>query len=224
MNNDGHTDLLVNGYIGTYTPIAVLDNSNDTFKLIFLGYSFGPSCKIVKSIKKNDQTLILLPTNKLFLDAKNNYIEYTTVDTLIYRFDTFIELNTKVVDYKIESIKFETHCYGTCPIFSIELDKTGKAIYNAGDNDIKPDVFKTTIKSKDSKEIYSLLNYINIKKLRDYYTWGVINLPTCITTIKFTDGSTKKITDQGQEGTYGLTKLYALFFALRENQNWQKVN
>jgi hypothetical protein len=67
-----------------------------------------------------------------------------------------------------------------------------------------------------------VLNYINIGETKNYYAVGWTDDLTCFLTIKFTGGSTKKIKDYGERGTFGLRKLYSLFFDLRNSQHWTK--
>ncbi len=111
-------------------------------------------------------------------------------------------------------------CFGTCPVFSIDVDVAGKATYTAGKYSTEEGIFRSRINPNDLNQIRDLINYIGIKDLKDYYRVNWSDYPTCWITVKFDDGSSKKIEDYGELGTFGLRKLYKLFFELRNNQDW----
>jgi hypothetical protein len=227
FNNDGLTDLLVIGYWHEYTSYVAIDKGNNKFKLISIYYSPFSGCEITRVSKINGSPVLLFHTNKgeVNPNEKRLYMlkEIPITDTLIYKFDAFVELNKDPSEYKIASIKFETtRCFGTCPVFSIEINKSGNATYNAGIYSQQEGVFKTYINSNALKEIYDLINYTSIKKLKDDYEVNWTDSPTCFLTVKFSDGTEKKIKDYGELGTFGLQKLYAIFFDLRNSQYWQQ--
>jgi len=224
FNGDGRTDLLVNGYWYNYATYLAIDVGNDKFKLITLSYSPFEKCEISNTISSPYGQLVLFHTNKPDQNSGDNFRKrYPETDTLIYKFESFVEFNKTEAKYNIHSIKFHSGmCLGTCPDFDIEIDKYGQATYNAGMYSPNQGIFEGKIQSKDLDAILNLLNYINVKRLRDNYSVSWTDSPTCTLTIKFSDGSVKKIQDYGEEGTFGLRSVYSLFFALRGNQDWKK--
>jgi len=151
-------------------------------------------------------------------------------ETSIYLLNDFVEFNKKQKMYDIEEIKFRTtRCFGTCPQFNIEIDKSKNAIFDAiyynrknkNDNEIKGK-FKAVIKDIDFNNILNLLNIIDFPKLNDNYSIGRRDYPTCFLTITYDNGKIKKITDYGLSGTSELKELYSLMFELRFNQKWEK--
>lgn len=222
FNNDGLSDLLVIGFFEDLEIIYVaIDQGNNNFKLIPIKGDLFSGCNIVESIKVNNQFFLLHHTN---MDNTFGSKKTFETDTLTYKFYGFIELNTEPLTIGIQSIKVETtRCFGTCPVFSIVINQKGKAIYTAGQFSKKIGVFETYVESEKLKEIYDVIHYINPLKLKDKYNLDVTDLPSVTLEITFTNGTTKKIIDYGESGTFGLSKVYALMFALRDNQNWTKA-
>ena len=148
---------------------------------------------------------------------------------LIFKFGDFIEFNKSPKTYKIEKIEYTTGmCFGTCPAFSIEINKDRKGTFKAEYYNTKTKnskevngTFKTDINEKSYSEIIGLLNYIDFPNLKDDYSVSWTDDQTCNLTITYNNGQKKKIKDYGLIGTYGLDRLYQLFFELRFNQNWK---
>ena len=145
--------------------------------------------------------------------------------------EDFIELNKKQKMYHIEKIEYQTtRCFGTCPQFKIVIDKSKNATFDAqhhnrkdkNEKEIKGK-YKATIKDKDFDEIVNFLNDIDFPNLKDNYTVGRKDYPSCFLTITYDNGKLKKISDLGLSGTSGLKKIYNLLFELRFNQEWEKM-
>ena len=155
---------------------------------------------------------------------KVNYFEVGRTDTLIHKFGGFIELtrinkNTPA----IESIYFSTTpCFGTCPVFNLNIFKDRTAYYLRDDSfEESAGNFRTTINQTQWNEITELIKYINISELKDNYFFSATDMQSSKLMIYFSDGSKKGITDYGLQGTLGLVRLYNLLFALRFNQQWR---
>lgn len=222
FNDDGHTDLLVTVLWDNYTSYVAIDKGDNTFKLININYSPFTNCELINTVNINNKQLILFHYTK----PADHITQKTTpeTDTLVFKFNSFIELSNDITAYKINSILFSTGpCEGSCPIFSMKIDKRGNATYNAISLNKKDGNFKATIKKEDLDTILSLLNYINIKQLKNKYSVNWFDAPGCSIKIKFVDGSVKTISDYGEQGTFGLKRLYALLFDLRDSQNWVSV-
>ncbi|WP_429384055.1 hypothetical protein [Mucilaginibacter sp. UYCu711] len=249
FNTDKNTDLLVEVLDSNYPPtyLIAIDIGYNQFQLIHLGLREGD--KIVDIIKDNEVPLIVFSSSsyiypKGYLPKKKE----THLDTLIYKFGGFVELNRDPSHYKIDSITFSSlwGWYGrenTPPKFvekpdnMIVINHSGKAVLTNNRTNVfytvakgqKPPrdpkttvgVFKGKIKKADLEEIYNLINYISIKKLNDRYTIYVTDLDSSYLCIKFADGSVKLIADYGNQATWGLRSLFSKLYALRGNQNWK---
>jgi len=209
FNEDGLTDLSVILYWYNYGVYVVMDDGHDDFKLIPLSYNIHEKCKLAKSIILKGKPALLFSEKKL-------------IDTLIYKYYGFIELNNHPPDYSIDSIEFRTGaCYGNCPVFSIKIGKDRKAVYEAGMYNPKQGKFTSTLEYDKSEAIFDLIKYLDVKKLNDMYNVSWTDDQTCWLTVKFTDGTVKMIRDYGLKGTFGLRMLYSVFLDLRVSQEWK---
>ncbi|MBS1918723.1 MAG: VCBS repeat-containing protein [Bacteroidetes bacterium] len=225
FNGDGRTDLLVLLYWYDYGVYSVIDNGDGTFKFLTLSYNIYEKCELAKAFKENNQQLLLYYQKiQKWVKTKNNqgYKLYPEMDTLIYKYGGFVERNFHLSNYAIDSIEFRTSaCYGSCPVFSIALDKKGNGVYNAKTYNPKQGTFTTLLDKENLNKIIGLINYISINDLQDNYRVSWTDDQTCWVRIRFTDGSIKEIEDYGLKGTFGLRLLYSIFFDLRGNQNWR---
>jgi hypothetical protein len=223
FNGDGLTDLLVIGLWENYTTFVAIDQGNNKFKLIRLIYSTFEQCEVSKTIPSVYGPLLLFHTNKPSPVKSLYYNKLPETDTLIYKFGAFVELNKQSANYKIDTIIFQSGtCLGTCPHFKIKIDKSGFGVYEAGSYSERQGLFKATISAGKLNELKQLLNYVNVKSLKNNYSVNWTDSPGSTLYIRFSDGSTKLIADYGEEGTFGLRQVYQLFFALANNQNWVK--
>jgi len=227
INNDGLTDLFVIGYWDNeYLSLVAIDIGNNKFKLITLNYGF-PECQIAQVCKDGTLPLLLFHSRKAQFNPNEKRLyewkEIPVTDTLIYKFNNFIERNRNPSAYEIQTVKFETgRCFGTCPVYSIEFNKTGPVTYIAGMYSPEEGTFIGYITSAKRKEIHDLLNYISVKNLKDDYEVDWTDDATCWLTVTFSDGSVKKIKDYGEVGTFGLRTLYSLFLELRDKEDWRQ--
>jgi len=229
VNNDGLMDLFVIGYWGDgdYLSLVAIDIGNNKFKLVSLNYGLFLECQVAQVYKEGTLPLFLFHSKKLDYNPteKRLYMqkEVPATDTLIYKFDSFVERNKSPSVYEIQTIKFETgRCFGECPVYSIEFNKTGPVTYIAGMYSPREGTFISYISPTKRKEIYDLLNYISVKKLKDDYEVDWTDDATCWLTVTFSDGSVKKIKDYGEIGTFGLRSIYALFTEMRDKEDWRE--
>lgn len=223
FNNDGRTDLLVHVYWYDYGVYVIMDRGDGTFKLLTLSYNIHEKCVMAKPVKSGNQTLLLFYEKKQIYGRPTNDIKSANpIDSLVYKFGNFVELNREPSAYGIDSIEYRTsYCYGSCPVFSISSDNDGNAIYDAGTYNPKQGKFSARIKNENLEEILGLIDYLSIKNLDNNYSVPWTDDQTCWLRIKFNDGTVKEIRDYGLKGTFGLRLLYNIFFDLRGNQDWK---
>jgi len=209
FNQDGLTDLVVILYWYDYGVYVVMDNGHNNFKLHTLSYNIYEKCELAKAINSKGQPLLLFSEKK-------------KIDTLVYKYYDFVELNRHPSEYEIDSIEFRTGpCYGSCPVFSIKIGKDRKAVYEAGIYNPKQGKFSSELEFDKSEALFDLIKYLNIKKLNDTYNVSWTEDQTCWLTVKFSDGSVKTIRDYGLKGTFGLRMVYSIFLDLRVSQQWR---
>jgi hypothetical protein len=185
LNNDGRTDLLVNMHYINYGVFAIIDKSNRKFLVDYIGYSDFEHCELAKTIKSAYGQLVLFHTQTSTRNIDGKTQMFPEADTLIYKFDDFIELNKKPSTAKIASVKFHSGtCYGTCPDFQIKIDSKGNGSYQGNIYDKRKGRYNTTIKSADLKYLFELLAYIDVKKLKNNYAIGSTDASTCWLTVK----------------------------------------
>lgn len=249
FNKDGLTDLFaiiyqqdtVNSHSPEYKVYVVIAQKNNKYQLNEIPEYFMFNCYSAKPVVVNNHSCILYRHYKTDYTVdtlpgidtiygmamprlKTNYFEVGRTDTLIYKFGGFIELKTinKSIP-TIKSIYYETtSCLGPCPIFSLNIFNNGAAYYIRSENlDETSGNFRGEINPIQLNEIISLLNYISISDLDNYYSVNATDMQSCKLKVYFADGSSKEINDYGLRGTLGLVRLYDLLFALRLNQQWK---
>jgi hypothetical protein len=200
-----------------------MDNGNGSFKLHTLSYNIYEKCELAKANNTtNEESLLYYQKKHIPISGSKNTKSEDAIDTLVYKYDGFVELNRKPAVYDIDSISFRTgYCYGNCPVFTIAMDKNGNATYEAGTYNPKMGKFSGVIKKEDLDRIVGLLNYTNFSQLANEYKVSWTDDQTSWLRVRFSDGRVKEIQDYGMKGSFGLRLLYSIFFDLRGNQNWK---
>lgn len=241
FNQDGLTDLFVIVFKKTkysaehYSMYTILDKGDNEFDLRELPEAFMPYCHAAMPIYINERPLLLYRhyEQKYVLDTAVNenivgghdvhYYQVGFTDTLIYQYGGFIEMNTKPTSNKaIASIFYESKiCYGNCPVFKMNIFSDGRAGYWAEMFNDREGVFGGTILPAQLKEVWGLMEYIDIGSLNDNYEVVGLHRRRCALRVCFTDGTIKQIDDYGMQGTLGLARLYDLITDLRNSQTWK---
>lgn len=114
-------------------------------------------------------------------------------------------------------------CFGSCPVYIIDILKNGKIYLNAKDH-VKNDL-KGNYVAKLTAEDKKILSALDLKGLKDKYgERNVSDLPSTDIEISFTGGSIQKTNDYGNHGTPELEKLYALIDSFIANKKWEKAD
>jgi hypothetical protein len=220
INNDGATDLIVDAK----RLLAFLWKANGKAEIIpldggiFIVYRYS----LASVAKKDAETLL---TIRLVMAPGMPEQDIYVEKTLVYKFGGFLEYNAKPDDLKVEKILFSTSgCYGTCPVFDMEIDKDGKAAYNAKHyNDLQDGKFSGTIGSPVYAKIVQNINYIGLQDLKPEYSVPWTDDQTATLTITYNGGKKKTISDYGMIGTFGLKLLYGQLSDLRGTVDWTKL-
>jgi hypothetical protein len=225
FNGDGRTDLLVLLYWYDYGVYSVIDNGDGTFKFLTLSYNIYEKCELAKVFKENGQQLLLYYQKiqkQVQVNNNRGFKSVPEIDTLIYKYGGFVERNRHPSDYAFDSIEYSTSaCFGSCPVFSIDMDKNGNAVYKAEVYNSKRGKFTATLKKENLNAITGLINYLSVAELNNSFRVNWTDDQTCWLRIRFSDGTIKEISDYGLKGTFGLRLLYSMFFDLRSTQDWK---
>jgi hypothetical protein len=228
FDNNGYTDL-----------IAMSKYENQDFN-VFVVYSYGKEQFQIKPISRGSLGNCIYPKLKyidglpaltMFTLQENTLFKKINKQDLLFKYGGFIEYNSHPTAHNIESIRVDfSPCYGRCPIFEISIDEDLRARYVATEFNYKNNLnsledvkgeFEGKISPQTFKEICGLLNYIDFSSLKENYMVYHTDAPSIDLEIKYDNGQTKKISDYGRVGTYGLIRLYDIFSELRFTQNWK---
>jgi Domain of unknown function (DUF6438) len=217
LDNNGLTDLIINGKYF----LAVTDEGNGHYKSHFIDRgAFSLASYTLVNILYKEKVPLLIITG--YNESNGLLWDTTKKDTLVYKFNGFAEYNSTVGSLKIERIKFlTTGCFGTCPMFKMEIDNDRKAIYNAIEYNDKKGTFAATIDTASYNNIIETLNCIKLTSLKDDYEVRWTDDQHVTLEITFNNGLTKSISDYGAIGTFGLANLYDQIFLLRQTQTWK---
>jgi len=225
FDHNGLTDILVIGNYYDFNIFIVLDFGDNNLKLNRLTRDHRKCTFPV--IKENSLIDYYFMSQPLWFTKEEPKL---LKRQLVYHFDDFIEYNAELKKYNIEKIEYRaTMCFGTCPAFYITIEKDRKGTLKADGYNINP-LTKKEIKGKFNakidiqhfNEIINLLNYLDFPNLEDNYSISVTDYPTSYLTITYDNGKTKSIKDYGQNGTFGLRRVYKFFSDLRFNQDWKE--
>ncbi|MBS1529663.1 MAG: hypothetical protein JSU01_05120 [Bacteroidetes bacterium] len=221
LNNDGLTDLIVNG---TYLLI-VLDKANGDFAFHFIDDGAFAMQKFVLAdiITLGKQPSLVVKSYDEDAIYERRRVK-SVYDTLIVKFDGLVEYNPQEDDAAISKLSFSTTmCFGTCPVFDLYIASDGSAEYDAHKFNPETGKFQGKIDNRTLVKLFALIRYLNLRKLADNYKVNWTDDQTCCLKVKYKNGITKTISDYGLIGTFGLHSLYEMLFSLRQSQEWTEV-
>ncbi len=222
FNSDGKTDLLVVGRDSNFDCLVFIDMGDDKFRAIQLSKDPFQGCEVGKPVMIDGQQMILFYYAKARFEKANEDVQLQT-DTLVYKFGSFVEYNAKPMIHQLKTLKISVSpCFGTCPVYQLVLKASGQADYIAERFNPKNGKFRGQVAADKLKEIRSLVNYLDIAKLKGDYAVNWTDFPSADLHLEFEDGTVKDIHDYGKQGSYGLSRLYSLISALRTSERWHK--
>ena len=115
--------------------------------------------------------------------------------------------------FQIKEIEFYTSSgwNGISSVSKRKFNSNEHAFYETDSTNPKHIIPKKLVSKDRAEKITELLQYINIKELRNKYLVAWTDATTMYLKITFGDGSIKQIEDYGMAGTFGLSLLYELF-------------
>src|SRR5258708_26648416 len=196
FNDDGIKDILVFGtaYLTiekmTFKRnemIILIGNKNRPKKVNFpYGFfdQFGSqTTPYPKLIHIGQKDFILIGYEVENYRQKTSKIFY---DTVSITNDHFIPFTKHPTEKEIIRIDFKTdHCYGTCPVFEMTIDKNLDVDYNGVDHVDKKGQFKLKAEKKDWDYLTSLISNLKIEGLQDNYAVNWTDHQTGFLTVVF---------------------------------------
>lgn len=221
LDADGDTDLVID-YIGDM--IFILNKGNNKYEEIKMLEDQIFSFTSIEKIK--GKTLIIHKTElsnfetrdleKVITAEKNKKIEIIRdikfyVDTLEVKYGVFLQHNKKKQKIKneIKEIHFEaTACYGSCPVFELKIPSNGNLEYFGKRFTNFQGRKKLKLSSEEIETLFGLIEYTDVKNLKDRYAINATDNPSAILKVTFKNGDVKEIYDYGRFGTYNLRVIY----------------
>jgi len=218
-NDDGRTDLVVNGTRIIYVMIDKGDGSFSTF----LEYRTTMSSRLLYV----REVLLRSPRTLIIVDNLQNACY--TVDTTPLSTDTLVIVGGLLVDHMnipaaqpITSITMVAQgCYGFCPRYTIRIDATRNAFYTAGEYCDTTGDFTATLDARVVDPLYEAAHYINPVSYPDQLWGGVSDISEYTFTFMFKDGSSKSITTDAIAST-SFASIISYIETLRTTQTWKK--
>ena len=217
LDNNGLTDLVVNGeYL-----FSVHDIGNGKYESYFIDDIVYPYI-LTNIIFKDISPLLVINKHNRNYRIKDRGPK---LDTLIFKYGTFIEYNSAPSNLEVEEISLTTlGCYGSCPVFELTILSNRQASYNAIKyNDGKKGKYKANIDTTAFNNLLQIINYINLPALESYYTIIASDGESFTLEIKYNNGQTKRISEDDARGIFGLRNLYKQLYALPNTQKWKST-
>nr|WP_299340194.1 DUF6438 domain-containing protein [Allomuricauda sp.] len=227
LNHDGRTDLVFTAHFYGYKSYVLLDTGSDTYSLLPLPKkSSSRNCDFTQVIKIDGKNYLKHHGQIQIRDNENkNQIRYKTIsviDTLTVKYGGIFELDDNQTSYTIEQVSIETvPCFGTCPVFTLTIDKTGNTQFIGKEHVSKKGKFTTKIPQQTVDALWAMIAYAKLKELKNEYENPWADGRTVTIRVDFSDGSTKKIRDHGLQGTFGLRSIYDKLMELVTKTDWK---
>lgn len=122
----------------------------------------------------------------------------------------------------VEKVEFRADgCYGTCPIFTMTINKDRSAEYNGINFNDLSGKYTGTIKQKTYDSLVSLLKEKELLKLNNKYEDQMPDMPGFNLKVKYSNGKVKEIYNYGKAGASLLKEIKTFMFNLRNTQEWK---
>jgi hypothetical protein len=195
------------------------------FKYLYVGLFFGLALSSCGNKKQATAATEKKVIDASTLPSKPPVSSFVSMDAIKEQ-EEQQELPTRASKVNSEDslmVRFSrTACFGTCPIFTMSIYTSGKAVYEGKNFVEMKGLFQTEFKITDIKSIFNKAEQISFLTMKDSYdNMGVSDLPSVI--VRLNDGVyTKQIIDR-YDGPKELQELEKLIDDLILKQNWSKI-
>ena len=223
LNHDGVNDLFAMGFATTkraeeFEEVIIAIANKKRLNRVNVKNHFFTSWLVkapiyTQIIKLDNLDYLLLQYNHNTNGCEVNYKEFQK-DTLYVK-NNFLIPRDKYVNADFSSVTLKTtSCYGTCPVFSLSINKDGTASFNGIRHTRTKGLVNLKADKEDVEFLNEILKIIDFKHLKSNYNVCWTDDQTGHLTVNFTDGSSYQIEDYGLAGTHRLTLLYSYLFDL----------
>ena len=230
FDGNGRMDLLITGthYDNESEVIYLLDMGSGKLLLKSFQRESYRACPIATLSYEGKQPHInYADFAKPFLDSDK--LQDKKAFHLIYRFGGFIESQTQAHNDAVpDSILYESiFAYHEVQQEKLTLATTGAATYYSCTYPVLDKANKTYVSQKTTvdagalADLQGLASYLFGQPLQPSYRTGFNHVPYTTLTIIYHNGQRLSVEDDGEIGTFGLIRLYALLGQLRKSQVWQ---
>ncbi|WBA42372.1 hypothetical protein [Hymenobacter canadensis] len=232
FDGNGRTDLLVTG---SYSDdgskvLCLLDLGNGKLVIEPFDRQFYRSCPIVRVEYQRQQPLLR------YQDYAPSILEIDSLDgkedfLLTYKFGGFVEYNPQsAATAAWDSITYRSEfAYDEYEEFKLVLDANGRATYHSRSWPVlqkrkkRYEAITTQVTAGTLDSISALIAYIAPAKLKSEYVVRMNHVPYTELTIAQHKAPKIKLLDVGEQGAFGLVRLYELLRQLRRNQSWLAI-
>ncbi|MFY7732950.1 MAG: DUF6438 domain-containing protein [Bacteroidia bacterium] len=244
VDNNGHTDLIINAY--KLFIIVLSNGQSKFKELSFKNKNrfLGNTAEFDSITKIRNETVFIFNTEideddeTVYANVitkkgqKKQLFDLTTkeykwviedikfrVDSLTIKFGELVSYTNKksVLKNKIKDLHFyTTGCFGTCPIFELNLNSNGDLRYTGKKFTNYEGIKTTKLDSTDLENLFGLLEYADLKNLKDFYSVTWTDDQTGILKVTFENEEVKEIQDYGLRGTIDLQAIYAKLFEINK--------
>lgn len=230
FDGNGRVDLLVTGihFNGRSKALCLLDMGNGKLVLETFRRLPNRTCPIATVSYQGAQPIInYADFDRLSLYAAR--LKGKQSFRLVYEYGGFIEYNALPANpARPDSILYKSiFAYHEVQQVRLTLTNTGSAIYYACTYPVLEEANKTYVSQKTLVDtltlatIQGLASYLAAQHLLPEYHSGLNHVPYTTLTISYHNGRHLQVEDEGEAGTFGLTRLYALLSQLHKSQTWQ---
>lgn len=220
IDGNGKTDLIVNG--GYSFIIMDKDTGFETYQVGIDIDSFVNTIQVPGGGKG------LLYKCLKMVNAYWQRIDSTYFDTLVYRYNNFVEYHGHPASLAIKKVGLYdlTPVYGPrvyYPFFEIDKNGLAKLTRADGKHDTK-DFLRANLDTL-ANDFWGLLTYMDPASMKnEYNNVAITDLSTSRLNIYFEDGSVKNIQDYAFFGTMGLRSLYNIIFKWEKSDIWHPLD
>lgn len=216
INSDGLTDLILDAH--GYRSLIIIDLGGNKYDDIpNYGYTYFKTIKVGK-------INALVYYDSIWVSGTE---KIGRIDTIICKYGKLFRYHPNKPKYKIQKLFYTAGgCYGTCPVFSIEIHQDGAAFldaeaYNESKDSIIKGKFAGQISDSMLRVIHDVINELDSEDLYYKEPWESVDGAVAGLEIWYDSGKhiTMGIPDGG--GTQGQNSVQRMFEELRFIDVWQ---
>lgn len=233
FDGNGRMDLLVTGnyYEEGGKVLCLLDMDNGKLIVEPFDRQFYRSCPIVRVEYSGKQPLLRYQDyapSVLEIDSLKNKEDFL----LTHKFGGFVEYNPKPLAGVVwDSITYQSEfVYDEYEQFKLTMSSNGKATYRFQGWPVlqkrkkRFEALTTQITAGSLDSINVLIAYMASSRFKNRYEVQMNHVPYTQLTIAYHTGAKVNLLDVGEQGTFGLVRLYTLLRQLRKTQLWHPIS